>query len=92
MPNLDGVDTLATIKTSPDKYGKPIVIMLTNIGGDLAIQEALKIGAVSYKLKIDTEPEELLRTVDEALVKYAGENNKPAITEDAPKAEANTTA
>ncbi len=79
MPNLDGVDTLATIKTSPDKYGNPIVIMLTNIGGDLAIQEALKIGAVSYKLKIDTEPEELLQTVEEALVKYQGENNKPGI-------------
>ncbi len=66
MPNLDGVDTLATIKGDAAKYGNPIVIMLTNIGGDIAIQEAIKLGAIGYKLKIDTEPEELLQTVEDA--------------------------
>lgn len=66
MPNLDGVDTLSQIKLDPNKYGNPIVIMLTNIGGDIAIQEALKLGAVGYKLKIDTEPDELLETVAKA--------------------------
>lgn len=67
MPNLDGVDTLATIKGDTNKYGTPIVIMLTNIGGDIAIQEAIKLGAIGYKLKIDTEPDELLKTVADAL-------------------------
>ncbi len=67
MPNLDGVGTLSELKGNPDKYGDPIVIMLTNIGGDIAIQEALKLGAVGYKLKIDTEPEELMQTVQKAL-------------------------
>jgi len=66
MPNLDGVDTLSQIKMDPAKYGTPIVIMLTNIGGDIAIQESLKLGAVGYKLKIDTEPNELLDTVAKA--------------------------
>lgn len=67
MPNLDGVDTLATLKGDTSKYGTPIVIMLTNIGGDIAIQEAIKLGAIGYKLKIDTEPDELLQTVADAL-------------------------
>lgn len=67
MPNLDGVDTLSTMKSNPGKYGTPVVIMLTNIGGDIAIQEAIKLGAVGYKLKIDTEPEELLETVEKAI-------------------------
>jgi len=66
MPNLDGVDTLSQIKLDATKYGNPIVIVLTNIGGDMAIQEALKLGAVGYKLKIDTEPDELLETVAKA--------------------------
>lgn len=67
MPNLDGVDTLAAIKGDAKKYGEPVVVMLTNIGGDIAIQEAIKLGAIGYKLKIDTEPEELLQFVDKAL-------------------------
>jgi len=78
MPNLDGVDTLSQIKLDPAKYGNPIVIMLTNIGGDIAIQEALKLGAVGYKLKIDTEPDELLETVAKAF-----ETKTPVVTSDA---------
>jgi CheY-like chemotaxis protein len=73
MPNLDGVDTLAALKGDTAKYGTPVVVMLTNIGGDIAIQEAIKLGAIGYKLKIDTEPEELLQFVDKAL------NNPQAI-------------
>ncbi len=71
MPKMDGVDALTEIKKQPDKYGTPTVIMLTNIGGDIAVEKALSLGAVGFKLKIDTEPEELLRTVNDAL------NNQP---------------
>lgn len=67
MPSKDGVQTLSEIKANPDKYGTPKVIMLTNIGGDLAIEEALKLGAMGYRLKIETEPEELLKAVEQAL-------------------------
>ncbi len=67
MPKMDGVEALAQIKGNKEKYGDPIIIMLTNIGGDIAIEKALELGAVGFKLKIDTEPEELLKTVDDAL-------------------------
>lgn len=85
MPNLDGVDTLSQIKLDPAKYGNPIVIMLTNIGGDIAIQEALKLGAVGYKLKIDTEPNELLDTVAKA---FESQVNNSASVQTPPQQEA----
>ncbi len=69
MPVKDGVQTLSELKQFPDKYGTPRVLMLTNIGGDLAIEEALKLGAVGYKLKTETEPEDLLKIVAEELSK-----------------------
>lgn len=88
MPNLDGVDTLATIKGDATKYGSPIVIMLTNIGGDIAIQEAIKLGAIGYKLKIDTEPDELLKTVADALAGKPIQGGQAAAAEVAPSAPA----
>lgn len=69
MPNKDGVETLAQLMKDPEKYGTPRVIMLTNIGGDLAIEEALKLGAAGYRLKIDTEPKALMSAIDEELSK-----------------------
>ncbi len=69
MPKKDGVQTLSELKAGPEKFGTPRVLMLTNIGGDLAIEESLKLGAVGYRTKIDTEPDELLRVVKEELAK-----------------------
>ena len=81
MPKKDGVQTLKELMAEPDRYGTPRVMMLTNIGGDLAIEEALKLGAVGYRVKIDTEPEKLLATVDDELTKL-GEAVTPAPTTD----------
>src|SRR5690606_8653538 len=75
MPNKDGVDVLQEIVSNEQKYGKPVVVMLTNISGDAAVEKALEIGAAGYKLKIETEPEELLREVEEFL---AGKTQTPA--------------
>ncbi len=67
MPNKDGVETLKDITTNPDKYGKPIVYMLTNIGSDIAIEKAISLGAAGYVLKSDTAPEELVTLVKKIL-------------------------
>lgn len=63
MPNKDGLETIAEIKKFPAKYGSMKVIMLTNIGGDLAIEKALKLGANGYMLKSETEPDDLITIV-----------------------------
>lgn len=81
MPRKDGIETLTEMVNDKTKYGEPTVIMLTNIGGDLAIEKALELGAAGYKLKIDTEPEELLKYVAEVLQKRAqGGQDKSIIT------------
>jgi CheY-like chemotaxis protein len=63
MPNKDGIEVLEEIKSQPQTYGKPIIVMLTNISGDAAVEKAIELGAAGYKLKIGTEPEELLTDV-----------------------------
>ncbi len=69
MPNKDGIQTLSELTSDKSRFGSPRVIMLTNIGGDVAVEEALKLGAVSYKLKLDVSPEELLALTKEELAK-----------------------
>ena len=60
MPNVDGIQTLSEIKKFPGKYGDMKVIMLTNIGGDIAVEKAMKLGADGYVLKSETEPNDLV--------------------------------
>lgn len=63
MPDKDGISILTEIKNFPGKYGENKVVMLTNIGGDLAVDKAMKIGAVGYLLKSETEPDDLIESV-----------------------------
>lgn len=68
MPRKDGVQVLSEIKKNQDRFGSPKVLMLTNIGGDLAIEESLRLGANGYRLKSVTEPMELLTAVNDLLL------------------------
>jgi CheY-like chemotaxis protein len=65
MPKKDGVQALSEIKEDPDKYGTPKVLMLTNIGGDLAVEEAIRLGAIGYKVKIDTDLDVLMKIIED---------------------------
>lgn len=67
MPIMDGIAALKEIKTHPDKYGNMPVYMLTNIGSDVAIENAISLGAKGYILKSDTDPNELVDLVKSAL-------------------------
>lgn len=69
MPNKDGIQVLTELLEDKARYGTPRIVMLTNMGGDLAVEEALRIGAVGYKVKIDTEPDQLIQTVKDELAK-----------------------
>lgn len=76
MPRLDGVDTLRKIRAEKNKYGDPIVVMLTNLGGEVAIDTAMKLGAQGYLMKIEVEPVQLLEKITEFLKKK--EDSKPS--------------
>ena len=67
MPEVDGVETLNQIKRHPNKYGTPKVVMLTNIGGDIAVDKAMELGADGYMLKSETEPEDFIGVVKKYL-------------------------
>lgn len=67
MPRMDGIEALKQIKENPDKYHTPLVVMLTNVGGDVAVESSKDLKADGYILKIEAEPEELLSRIDEYL-------------------------
>lgn len=67
MPNKDGLETLQELKSNPDKYGDPIVVVLSNISGDAAVEKAMSLGAAGYRLKIKAEPDQLLKDVNDFL-------------------------
>lgn len=67
MPDKDGISILEEIKRDSAKYGNTKVVMLTNIGGDLAVDKAMKIGASGYLLKSETEPDDLIVAVKKYL-------------------------
>lgn len=67
MPIMDGIETLKVLKENPEVYGTPIVLMLTNLTGEMAEESVKKYKADGYIVKIDTEPEKLLQKIKEAL-------------------------
>lgn len=67
MPKKDGVETLAELKKNTQLYGTPKVVMLTNIGGDIAIDKAMSLGAEGYMLKSEVEPLELIGIIKQYL-------------------------
>lgn len=60
MPKLDGLGVLAALKkTTPKKPNGPIVL-LTNLGHDPIIKEALSLGAKGFLIKSDLDPDQLV--------------------------------
>ena len=50
MPNMDGLQLLASLKGSPDWRTIPVV-MITTEGGETKVAEAVKLGAAGYVRK-----------------------------------------
>lgn len=86
MPNKDGLDVLEEIKSDAVKFGNPIVIMLTNISGDAAVEKAKELGAKDFLLKIGTEPDMLVASVKKFLAEGKAEAAKPAAEPEQPAA------
>ena len=67
LPKIDGLGILTQLsQTQPHPKNGPI-ILLTNLGHEPVLQEALQKGAVAYLIKADITPDQLLNEVKKHL-------------------------
>jgi CheY-like chemotaxis protein len=59
LPKMNGIDILRNIKQNPATKEIP-VIMLTNLGQDSIINEALNLGAQEFLVKVQISPFDLV--------------------------------
>ncbi len=70
LPDTNGLAILQKIKQDP-RLQKIRVIMLTNLGGDLTLTDALKYGAEGYLVKANFNPEQMIDQVKKILNEYS---------------------
>jgi CheY-like chemotaxis protein len=66
MPEMDGIAFLKELKKDEELQKIPVV-MLTNLSDDKFVEEALEIGAVSYIVKNQVVPADVVKKVKEVL-------------------------
>lgn len=66
MPKLQGFEVLRRLKADPATAGIPVIV-LSNLGQDRDVQQALAAGAVAYHVKANLSLEALAKHVAEAL-------------------------
>ncbi len=64
LPKMNGIDILRNIKNNPETKDIP-VIMLTNLGQDSIINEALNLGAREFLIKVQISPFDLVEKAKE---------------------------
>lgn len=67
MPKLDGIGFLKVIRDKPPKDKLPKICLLTNLGHDPVIQEAMGLGASGFLIKSDLNPDQLVGHVKQFL-------------------------
>lgn len=71
MPKMGGLDVLASMKADPRTANIPVVI-LTNLGEESAIKNALELGALDYLIKNQAKPADVAEKIRLVLDNLAG--------------------
>jgi len=66
MPKLNGFQVLDALKKDPSTTHIPVII-LSNLGQDRDVQQAMEAGATAYFIKADLSLQALVQRVEEAL-------------------------
>ena len=66
MPKLNGFDVLQGLKKDAPTAHIPVII-LSNLGQDRDVQQAMEAGAAAYLIKTDLSLQALVQRVEEAL-------------------------
>jgi DNA-binding response OmpR family regulator len=68
LPKLDGISILKKLKEeAPDAHPSQVVVVLSNLGQESVIAEAIDLGARGYMIKSDLTPEQALNEVQRYL-------------------------
>lgn len=68
LPKVHGIDVLKKLKAESQTKKIPVII-LTNLGQENIVNQAFKIGAVSYLIKMHVSPYEIVNHVKNFLSK-----------------------
>jgi CheY-like chemotaxis protein len=71
MPKVDGLGVLNELAQNPPAVKNCPIILLSNLGNEPVIKEALQKGATTYLIKADITPDQLLAAVEKYLGKQA---------------------
>jgi len=63
MPKMNGLELLEQLKQNPPKSSNGPIILLTNLGHEEIVKDALSKGAKSYLVKSDLDPSQLVAHV-----------------------------
>ena len=66
MPKLQGFEVLRAVRRDPATAHIPVIV-LSNLGQERDVQQALDAGATAYFVKADLSLQELIRYVEECL-------------------------
>lgn len=69
MPRMGGIQVLETVKQDPRTQSIPIIV-LTNLGEETTIEQAVALGAVDYLIKNETRPADVAEKVKLVLQSY----------------------
>lgn len=66
LPKIDGLQILRALKAKGELAKIPVVL-LTNLGTEAVIKEGFALGAVSYVIKSEITPDQLVEEVNKVL-------------------------
>ncbi len=66
---INGSNVLQTVKSDPEKYGTPYVLVLTNLTSDIVIKDMFEQKADGFLMKTELTPAQILKEVKNYLEK-----------------------
>lgn len=67
MPKIDGIGVLTELAQNPPTTPNGAIMLLTNLGHDAVVKEAMSKGAIAYLNKADMTPDQLVTEVKKHL-------------------------